>query len=181
MIQRRKLRQLVWVAVLLVAAGGNHVPPSSPDVDALSTLPPGTAPWTATGKIALTTVDHAETASFAWDRRSASRESVRFYGPFGLGAIEIHREGDDVYWLDGEARRPLADLGLSPGAVAILAHLPMTHLGDWLVGATPADATLWQQDIRRWQSFPPWRVPRLMTLHNEQLQLRIAVNDWVPE
>lgn len=180
MTERWNLRYLFGVAVLLMTAGCSHVPQTSAP-DELDTPTAGMAPWTASGKIALTTADRAESANFFWDRRSATRESVRFFGPLGLGTVEIHREGSRVYWLDGDKQRPLSALGLTPGAAALLADLPMAQLGDWLVGATPADITLWQQDIRRWQPFPPWRVPALMTLRNEHLKLRIAVNEWLPE
>jgi outer membrane biogenesis lipoprotein LolB len=180
MTPAQKLRHAVWATLFGFIAGCSHVPEQH-EANGLQKPSAGMAPWMASGKIALTTADTSDTASFLWDRRSRHQESVRFSGPLGLGAIEIRREGNSVYWQDGDVQRPLTELGLTPGATAMLAELPMAHLGDWLVGAVPAKSESWQQEVRRWQAFPPWQVPKLMLLNSDHLSLRIAVNDWRPE
>lgn len=176
---RSSLKPLVNAVLLLVLSACTSLP--EPDRTTGRTLPPDTAPWTASGKVAVSSDNLSATANFIWTRRSRDWESVRFTGPFGIGAIRIFRESDHVYWLDGRQRRPLSDLGLQPGTAHILATLPFSELGNWLVGARRPDGRTWTQNVSEWQRFPPWEIPRRMTFDNGDTRLRLVLNHWMPK
>ncbi len=176
MLHRRAwLRTLAVTAVLLSACTTTVPEIGEPDDGA---RPPPSIAWIAEGKLALSGPELAETASFKWQRHSPSHEQLRLSGPLGFGAVDIVRDGNTVYWLDGEQARPLSALGLAPGPEQLVMSLPMDHLGNWLLGEAPDADSGWQQQVQRWQSIPPWRLPRNQQLSRGDLQLRIFLSKW---
>ncbi|NQX95941.1 MAG: hypothetical protein HRT64_13680, partial [Erythrobacter sp.] len=146
---------LTGLVTLLAACTSLPEPPSVPE----NRVTVGQSPWTATGKLILKTEEVAESVRFRWHRLSPTREVITLSGPLGMGAVKLVREDAGIYWFDGERAYPLDQIDLTPGARRILTNLPLTELGDWLVGASGPASDDWELTISQSQTIQGLELP----------------------
>ena len=140
-------------------------------------MPATAAPWTVSGKAALSTAEGTETINLVWHRENQQQDRVQLSGPMGLGALELTRNEYRVTWLDDGTPRPLASLPLTSTARRVVAELPLEQLGNWLMGYPPKTGT-WSVKVTQWQSSADWRVPRKILIEHPQFKIRMALIDW---
>ena len=145
-------------------------------------VPPsaGYAPWTAVGKLAVVEGNQSNTVNFRWQRRSLTQDTITLSGPVGLSPTRIERTESELVWIDNGRARSLDELALSPTALALTDSLPLTDLGDWLLGATQPSAP-WQLTVTRWTEAQGYRVPARLNVEREGLALRVAISRWTLE
>lgn len=143
------------------------------------------APWVASGKLALRNEDGSHTVNFRWQRFDKDHEEIRLSGPIGLGAVQIVRDRENVWWVDDNLRQPLAALALTQSDHAALASLPFSALGGWLLGAIE-DTSPWRVEIDSFQPKNGWRLPRKLSMQlpsealriGSEISLNVIVLEW---
>lgn len=148
----------------------------TPVTDA-SLMPVNTIGWTATGKASLQGPAGTETINLQWTRLWLTEDRALISGPAGLGAIKLQRSGDQVFWLEDDQPKSIAELPLDSAARRTAEQLPVADLGEWLLGYPPVDGD-WRVSIDQWQGIGRWRLPRKLLLQNADYRIRLVLLDW---
>ena len=145
--------------------------------------------WSFEGRVAITGKKDAWQANINW-AHAANDEKIKLAGPLGQGATLIQLTGDSVT-IDRGDNKPLTStqpelfinqqLGL---------FVPVQSLRYWVVGVpepsirynlTPTGFTQagWLIDYRQTQSVNGRAMPYKITVSNEQLKLKLIIDQWV--
>ena len=171
-------RGLRFASVLLILALNGCVTTSLPDASTAPKLPQDSIGWNLQGKAAVTLSDNrGGTVNLEWSRPEATRDHIRLTGPLGAGAIEVFREGEQLFWIDEGAQQPLDLLPLNDEAQTIMATLPLNLVGTWLMGY-PNSLAGWEVEITQWQVIEGWQVPRKIEAYRDDISVRLVVLSW---
>jgi len=145
--------------------------------------------WSFEGRVAITGKKDAWQANINW-AHAANDEKIKLAGPLGQGATLIQLTGDSVT-IDRGDNKPLTStqpelfinqqLGL---------FVPVQSLRYWVVGVpepsihynvTHSGFTQagWLIDYRQTQSVNGRAMPYKITVSNEQLKLKLIIDQWV--
>ena len=163
----RHLLQVAFILLLSTMSGCAQQPSvhSIEEIAEKSRIPSmGMAPWIASGKLALQSTNNSENVNFRWQRFSPDYEEITLSGPIGIGAVRIARDGRSLWWVDGDQRRPLTALALSQEGHTVLATLPFSTLGNWLLGVIE-DTAPWHVEVTRYQTQSGWYVPQTLSMY----------------
>ncbi|RIZ69762.1 MAG: outer membrane lipoprotein LolB [Methylococcales bacterium] len=145
--------------------------------------------WSFEGRVALTGKKDALQANINW-AHTANDEKIKLAGPLGQGATLIQLAGNSVT-IDRGDNKPLTStqpeifinqqLGL---------FVPVQSLRYWVVGVPepnghynimPTGFTQagWLIDYKQMQSVNNLAMPYKITVSNEQLKLKLIIDQWV--
>jgi len=145
--------------------------------------------WSFEGRVAITGKKEAWQANINWDH-TANDEKIKLAGPLGQGATLIQLTGDSVT-IDRGDNKPLTStqpelfinqqLGL---------FVPVQSLRYWGIGVpepssrydlTPTGFTQagWLIDYKQTKSVNGRVMPYKITVSNEQLKLKLIIDQWV--
>ncbi|MFZ2169531.1 MAG: lipoprotein insertase outer membrane protein LolB [Methylococcaceae bacterium] len=146
--------------------------------------------WSFEGRLALTGKnDSWPTSSINWEHRPDD-EKIKLAGPMGQGATVIHLTGDlvTIDRGDGQAQsstQPEEFINQQLGM-----FVPVRSLRYWVVGLPePASAFAetatgftqggWLIEYKQMQSVDKQSMPRKITVTNEQVKLKLIIDQWV--
>jgi len=190
------IRALALAALLALLAGCRALPaqpvaaPAAGERTAIAAL----ATWQAAGRVAVRAGNDGFNASFDWSE-DGGRGELGVRGPFGAGAVRIHRSDQEIVIESGGAP-PLAVAApfdaLEPELVARLGFpLPLEPLRYWVRGVPapglPADGD--GSDFRQdgWRvtvaefvpvAGAPGALPARLTLSRDTTRIRVVVDRW---
>lgn len=167
-----------WLWVVLAALSLNAcVGPVVVVDDDTQRAPRTLATWQAQGRAALVHEGQTDSVNLRWQRLSLDSDRIELSGPIGLGAIALQRNGSKVLWSEDDQLQPLDTLPLDTRARRAARELPITQLGDWLLGYTDATAG-WRIDVTQWQQREGWRLPRKLTATHPDFEIRLVLTEW---
>ena len=190
MLNNKVRRSLVGILVLLVS-GCSSVPielEGHYGLQAKESLYK-LARWSFEGRVAITGKKDAWQANINWTH-TEDKEEIKLAGPLGQGATLIQLAGDRVT-IDRGDNKPLTStqpeqfinqqLGL---------FVPVKSLRYWVIGIpepssrfslTPTGFTQagWLIDYKQMQSINNSAMPYKITVSNEQLKLKLIIDQWV--
>jgi outer membrane lipoprotein LolB len=145
--------------------------------------------WSFEGRVAIAGKKEAWQATINW-AHAINEEKIKLAGPLGQGATLIQLTGDNVT-IDRGDNKPLTStqpelfinqqLGL---------FVPVQSLSYWVVGVpepnsrynlTPTGFTQtgWLIDYKQMKSVNSLAMPYKITVSNEQLKLKLIIDQWV--
>ncbi len=155
--------------------------------------------WQATGRVAVRGASDGGTASMHW-KQSPAHFSIRLYGPFGHGAIQIKGDQKKVslHRPDGEVTRAgnaeellLTELGWT---------VPVSVLRYWILGRPAPDYPVeafrlngagllgrlsqagWQVTYSGYREAGQGMLPAKFELRRDSLRVRVVLSQWrLPE
>lgn len=142
--------------------------------------------WQAKGRLAIKTSQDNASGGFDWQQDGANYQ-IELSGPLGQGRVSIKGEPFYVQLVEGKEIQEAA----SPEILFANAgwQLPLSNLVYWLQGH-PAPGKVdwltrhqfsqdgWQVEWRKFTQLKQQTLPSLLLVSNEQLSLRLAVNQW---
>ena len=145
--------------------------------------------WSFEGRLALTGKNDSWSASINWGHRPDD-EKIKLSGPLGQGATVIQLTGDlvTIDRGDGQAQsstQPEAFINQQLGM-----FVPVHSLRYWVVGLPePTSAFVetaagfrqagWFIEYKQMQSVDDQSMPRKITVSNEQVKLKLIIDQWV--
>jgi outer membrane lipoprotein LolB len=145
--------------------------------------------WSFEGRLALTGINDSWSASINWGHRPDD-EKIKLSGPLGQGATVILLTGDLVTIDRGDGRaqsstQPEAFINQQLGM-----FVPVRSLRYWVVGLPePASAYVetvagfkqagWLIEYKQMQPVDDQSMPRKITVTNEQVKLKLILDEWV--
>ena len=145
--------------------------------------------WSFDGRVAITGKKDAWSASIAWAHK-ASEEKIKLAGPLGQGATFIQLTGDRVTIDRGDNKpqtstQPELFINQQLGL-----FVPVQSLRYWVIGVpepsshfnvTPTGFTQsgWLIDYKQTQPVNDRAMPYKITVSNEQLKLKLIIDQWV--
>lgn len=163
--------------LLILALNGCAITSVNDDTGAQK-LPRNSIGWSFQGKAAVTQANaKTNTVNLDWSRLEATRDQLRLSGPLGSGALELWREDEQLFWLDGGLQKPLETLPVDDEVVATLTTLPLNLISAWLMGYHDSTDG-WQVKITQWQVAGGWQLPRKIEAYRDDLSVRLVVLKW---
>ncbi len=145
--------------------------------------------WSFEGRLALTGKNDSWSASINWGHRP-DEEKIKLSGPLGQGATVIQLTGDLVTIDRGDdqvqsSTRPEEFINQQLGM-----FVPVHSLRYWVVGlpepttafietATGFKQAGWFIEYKQMQSVDDQFMPRKITVTNEQVKLKLFIDQWV--
>ena len=145
--------------------------------------------WSFEGRLALTGKNDSWSASINWGHRTDD-EKIKLSGPLGQGATVIQLTGDlvTIDRGDGQAQsstQPEAFINQQLGM-----FVPVHSLRYWVVGLPePTSAFVetaagfmqdgWLIEYKQMQPVDDQSMPRKITVTNEQVKLKLIIDQWV--
>ncbi len=189
-------RSVLWLVVAgaaLLAGGCASLLGPTPK-GALASVGETPRVWRLEGRIGVKVDDRGWSASLLW-RQNGEDFSARFSGPFGQGAVEVHRLGGAL-WVRDQDGQELRGPELQRWALQQFgAELPVRELPYWLVGAAdpgrPAEISRddagrplrlmqagWGVRFLDWTELGSWLVPRRLALSRRGVEVKVVVDQW---
>jgi outer membrane lipoprotein LolB len=145
--------------------------------------------WTFDGRLALTGKNDSWSASINWGH-SPDDEKIKLSGPLGQGATVIQLTGDSVTIDRGDdqvqsSTQPEQFINQQLGM-----FVPVHSLRYWVVGlpeptsafvetATGFKQAGWSIEYKQMQPVDDQSMPRKITVTNEQVKLKLIIDQWV--
>jgi outer membrane lipoprotein LolB len=145
--------------------------------------------WSFEGRLALTGKNDSWSANINWGHRPDD-EKIKLSGPLGQGATVIQLTGDSVTIDRGHdqvqsSTRPEEFINQQLGM-----FVPVHSLRYWVVGlpeptssfvetATGFTQSGWLIDYKQMQPVDNQSMPRKITVTNEQVKLKLIIDQWV--
>jgi outer membrane lipoprotein LolB len=145
--------------------------------------------WSFEGKLALTGKKDSWQANINWGHRPDD-EKIKLSGPLGQGATVIQLTGDLVTIDRGDGKvqsstQPEAFINQQLGM-----FVPVHSLRYWVIGlpeptsafvgtATGFKQAGWLIEYKQMQSVDDQSMPRNITVTNEQVKLKLVIDQWV--
>jgi outer membrane lipoprotein LolB len=145
--------------------------------------------WSFEGRLALTGKNDSWSASINWGHRPDD-EKIKLSGPMGQGATVIQLTGDLVIIDRGgdevqSSTRPEEFINQQLGM-----FVPVNSLRYWVVGlpeptsafvetATGFTQSGWLIEYKQMQSVDNQSMPRKIAVTNEQVKLKLIIDQWV--
>ena len=167
-----KLTGLLF-AILLQACAAVPTPTK------INTQPPpnNLTNWTVRGKASFITNSNTDTVNIVWQRKDIDHDQIQLFGPVGFNALMLTRKASEIYWLKDGEEHPISTLPLETTVRRAIITLPVTKLGNWLLGY-PSTTSPWKVSITQWQDTGPWRIPRKLILKHGTIEVRIVLLKW---
>ena len=145
--------------------------------------------WSFEGRLALTGKSDSWSASINWGHKPDD-EKIKLSGPLGQGATIIQLTGDLVTIDRGDEKaqsstQPEAFINQQLGM-----FVPVRSLRYWVIGlpeptsaysatATGFTQAGWLIDYKQMQSVDKQSMPHKITVSNEQVKLKLIIDQWV--
>ena len=171
-------QRLKLAGALFILALNGCVSPSTHDGEKAKTLPRDSVGWSLQGKAAVTQTDKSgSTINLAWHHSDTTLDHIRLSGPLGAGALELLREGEQLFWLDDGIKQPVDLLPMNDEARSVVVSLPLHVVSAWLMGYPDSPAG-WAVEITQWQVVEGWQLPRAIVAHHDDVSVRLVVLTW---
>jgi outer membrane lipoprotein LolB len=145
------------------------------------------------GRVSVKRGKEARQAGINW-KHDSDRDDIELSGPLGQKAARLSREASGAR-LDTATREVFvaADWeGLAERALGVA--LPLNNMARWVTATFSADAQVerdaigrpihvlvngWQIDYLAYESDLPDALPALITLHRDDIDLRLKIDEWL--
>ncbi|CAN5122728.1 lipoprotein insertase outer membrane protein LolB [soil metagenome] len=151
--------------------------------------------WTLQSRIAVSTVDEGWGGTLSW-RQEENHVDARFRGPLGVGGFHIEGRPDELTLETSDGERvvltdPEAELAAELGW-----RVPLASMRYWMLGVADPDGGRsteeldehgrlggltqrdWIVQYKSYRSFDGATLPRKLVMHNDALEIRLAIDDW---
>jgi hypothetical protein len=136
-----------------------------------------TEPWTAKGKLLVTTQDSKQSVRFSWSHNTAGNDIITIGDTLGFRQIELHERNGVLY-------HKLADGTLQPiqtqqldGELSALALLSPSDLAKALTGEISISKAV-SSEVTAWQSVDGVTAPRVIQVQAADIAVKVVVNRW---
>jgi outer membrane lipoprotein LolB len=145
--------------------------------------------WSFEGRLALTGKNDSWSASINWGHRPDD-EKIKLSGPLGQGATVIQLTGDLVVIDRGDGRAQSSTQPEEFINQQLGMFVPVHSLRYWVVGlpeptsafvetATGFRQAGWFIEYKQMQPVDNQSMPRKITVTNEQVKLKLVIDQWV--
>ncbi|MCB1689295.1 MAG: outer membrane lipoprotein LolB [Halioglobus sp.] len=188
----------LWLLLALIAgcAGLAEREPSSPGWKQHRAQLAALQDWTASGKLALRTVDASESASIVW-QQAGQHTRLQLSGPLGMGATTIDSDGQILDIRQGDERTTL-DIS-TPDAILLNTgwDLPLSALIHWLKGLPSPDWDIqqiavnpetellqslqqgdWEVQFQKYGQFDAYILPTRLQIQRGSTRVKLVLSRW---
>lgn len=146
-------------------------------------------PWEFEGRLALKSATGSETPSISW-RHHGNEDALRLAGPLGQGAVAIRMRGGHIEIDRGDGDVEVSDQPDELIKARIGFSVPVAALRYWVLGL-PEAGQYYEVDENGFRQsgwvvhYPQWmrvggdEMPRLITVQNADLKLKLVIDQWV--
>lgn len=150
--------------------------------------------WQAEGKIALSVKDYKESGNFDWQNQGGNY-AIRFYGPLGLGAVKLTKEGKQVTFESAKDGTHSAESAEDLMQRLAGWQVPISQLQHWIKGI-PAPGAIearqndpsgqllqlkqlgWTIDYSAYNLFNGWSLPGKLIATRNQVRVVMIMKSW---
>ena len=136
-----------------------------------------TAPWTAKGKLLVTTEDAKQSLRFSWRHNIAADDIITIGDTLGIRELELHERNGVLF-------NKLADGTLQPiqthqleGELSALSLLSPSDLAKALTGETSVSKAV-SSEVTAWQSVDGVNAPRVIKVQAADIAIKVVINRW---
>jgi outer membrane lipoprotein LolB len=191
MIKGYEAKRLGWWCLVLMLSGCSTVP-VEPEVHYSKIAREHLYQmerWSFDGRLALTGKNDSWSASINWGHRPDD-EKIKLSGPWGQGATVIQLTGDLVTIDRGDGQAQSSEQPEEFINQQLGVFVPVHSLRYWVVGLPePTSAFVetasgfrqagWFIEYKQMQSVDNQSMPRKITVTNEQVKLKLVIDQWV--
>lgn len=150
--------------------------------------------WQAEGKIALSVKDYRENGNFDWQNQGVNY-AIRFYGPMGLGAVTLNKEGKTVTFTSAKDGTHSAESAEELMQRLAGWQVPISQLVHWIKGI-PAPGPIesrqddangqllqlkqlgWTIDYSGYSQINGWMLPGKLIATRDQVKVIMVMKTW---
>jgi outer membrane lipoprotein LolB len=150
--------------------------------------------WQAEGKIALSVKEYKESGNFDWQNQGGNF-AIRFYGPMGLGAVKLTKEGKQVTFESAKDGTHSAESAEELMQRLAGWQVPISQLQHWIKGI-PAPGAIearqddaagqllqlkqlgWTIDYSAYSLINGWMLPGKLIASREQVRVVMVMKNW---
>lgn len=187
-----KAKLIIWAFCLSLLSGCSLFPTEEPIIPYSKTaiLPLYKVnQWSFEGRVSLTGSDDSWTANMDW-QHSHDKEKIKLSGPLGQGAtvIQLTKSGVTIDRGDGKVQtsnQPEAFINQQLGL-----FVPVQSLRYWVIGLPEPTAAFvetatgfkqagWLIEYKQMQVVKSIAMPQKVTVSNEQVKLKLIIDQWL--
>jgi outer membrane lipoprotein LolB len=145
--------------------------------------------WSAQGRMGITGVPQAGSASFNWQQHDDVSQ-INLHGPLGVGAISLLLD-DGLHITLGNGTHYDADAALRELELRMGAAVPIKQLCYWLRGEPAPGDYQWMNDANKVLQQDGWRIeynestmvnalqlPKKITATHDEVRIRVVIEEW---
>lgn len=152
-----------------VTLGESHSPLDRPAADTIRA-------FSLEGRLSVKQGEKSYQAGIQW-QHGPDQDRLFLTGPLGQGLAELERTAEGAKLLTSDQKTVTAADADALARDVLGFDLPLAHLPDWVLGRGQSVAG-WRVDILRRESDAPNALPQLLELQQEDLTVRIKIDQW---
>jgi hypothetical protein len=136
-----------------------------------------TEPWTARGKLLVTTEDVKQSLRFTWSHNTASDDIITIGDTLGIRQLELHERNGVLFQRMADGTLQSIQTHQLEGELSGLALLSPSDLARALTGETSISHGV-SSEVTAWQSVDGITAPRVIRVQGADIAVKVVINSW---
>ena len=136
-----------------------------------------TEPWTAKGKLLVTTEDSKQSLRFNWNHNTAADDIITIGDTLGIRQLELHERNGVLFQRMGDDTLQPIETHQLKGELSALTLLSPSDLAKALTGKTLISKAV-RSEVTAWQSVDGINAPRVIQVQAADVAVKVVINRW---
>ena len=136
-----------------------------------------TEPWTAKGKLLVTTEGSKQSLRFSWRHDTAADDIITIGDTLGIRQLELHERNGLLFQRLADGSLQLIQTHQLEGELSALSLLSPSDLAKALTGETPISKAV-SSEVTAWQSVDGVNAPRVIQVQAADIAIKVVINRW---
>ena len=136
-----------------------------------------TQPWTAKGKLLVTTQSSKQSLRFIWKHNLVADDIITIGDTLGIRQIELHERNGVLFQRLADGTLQLIQTHQLGGELSALSSLSPSDLAKALTGETSISKAV-SSEVTAWQSIDGINAPRVIRVQAANITVKVVINLW---
>ena len=136
-----------------------------------------TEPWTAEGKLLVTTESSKQSLRFSWKHSVGADDVITVGDTLGIRQFEIHERNGALFQRLADGTLQFIQTHQLEGELSALSLLSPSDLAKALTGETPISKAV-SSEVTAWQSVDGINAPRVIRVQSADIAVKVVINRW---
>ena len=136
-----------------------------------------TEPWTAKGKLLVTTEGSKQSLRFSWRHDTAADDIITIGDTLGIRQLELHERNGLLFQRLADGSLQLIQTHQLEGELSALSLLSPSDLVKALTGETSISKAV-RSEVTAWQSVDGINAPRVIQVQAADIEVKVVINRW---
>ena len=136
-----------------------------------------TQPWTAKGKLLVTTQSSKQSLRFIWKHSVVADDIITIGDTLGIRQLELHEHNGVLFQRLADGSLQLIQTHQLEGELSALSSLSPSDLAKALTGETSISEAV-RAEVTAWQAVDGINAPRVIQVQAADIAVKVVINRW---